>query len=107
MLEVRIKRNPEYSKHGSEKIPRYFFELDLGGIIKGATQATLPVYWRLNRAPHPILKEIYSVEIAGITVEKGNLLALEKALPDAVQALANYSTLPYYFIDLPGRVRLT
>lgn len=105
MLQVRIKRNPEYPQHSSEKIPRYFFELDLSGVMKGGSQATLPVYWRPNPAPHPILKEIYAVEVAGITVEKGNLLALEKALPDAVQSLTNYGTLPYYFIELPGRAR--
>jgi hypothetical protein len=105
MFPIRLKRNPEYSKHSMEKTPRYFFELDLNGVIERGGQATLPVYWRPNTSPHPMLKEIYSVEVGGITVEKANILAVEKALPDAVQSLANYGTLPYYFIDLPGRVR--
>jgi len=48
MLRVRLKRNPEYPKHSMEKTPRYFFELDLSGVIKGGGQATLPVYWRPN-----------------------------------------------------------
>jgi hypothetical protein len=107
MLQIKLRRNPEYSKHSMEKTtPRYFFELGLSRVIEGGGQATLPVYWRPNTSPHPMLKEIYSVEVAGIMVEKANILAVEKALPDAVQSLANYGTLPYYFIDIPGRARI-
>jgi hypothetical protein len=99
MIEINLRRNPEYVD-GSDDA-RYFFEVDLSKYLRSGSQALIPVFWRRNDAPHPTLKEIYHVEIAGVKLEKGNLFALQKIVVEAIMGLISYGTLPYYFINLP------
>lgn len=101
-IEPKIIRNLEYPEHGSTKIPKYFFEIDLTPIIPRAGASRIPVYWRPNPSPHPMLKEIYSAEIAGITIEKGNLFSLKDSIPDVIQSIIDFGTLPYYYLIFPG-----
>jgi len=105
-FELRLRRNLDY--HEGTPEPKYFFvfELELGEVIGRPVSSRLPVFWRPNDTPHPLLKEIYWVDIAGVRVEKGNLAALEKAVPQAVQGLLDFGTIPYYYISLPGGERL-
>ena len=105
-FEVKLRRNLDYHEGAPE--PKYFFvyELELGEVIGRPVASRLPVFWRPNDTPHPILKEIYWVDIAGVRVEKGNLAALERAIPQAVLGLLDFGTIPYYYISLPGGDRL-
>lgn len=100
---VKMKRNLEYHE-GTEK-PKYFFELDLSQVVRGGVSATLPIYWRPNKSPHPLLKEIYWTEMAGAIIEKGNLATLEQMIPQAVMGIMDFNTIPYYYIHLPGEGR--
>lgn len=103
-FEIRVRRNQDYC--GGTGEPRYFFELELVEVIGRPASCCLPVFWRPNDIPHPLLKEIYGADIAGVKVEKGNLAALEKAVPQAVLGLADFGTLPYYYVSLPEGNRL-
>ncbi len=99
-FEVRTRKNLDWHE-GDESSPRYFLEVDLSPVLPGSGRvARLPVRWRRNRG-HPILKEVYWVEVAGMRVEKGNLAALEAAVPQAVAAFLEHGTLPYYFVTTP------
>jgi hypothetical protein len=90
-------------EHG-DGTPRYFFKLDLDEVAPGRV-ATLPIYWRLNIS-HPILKEIYYADVGGFRIEKGNLQTLTNAVLDAINALVDHKTLPYYSITLPNNSRI-
>lgn len=90
-------------EHGDET-PRYFFKLDLDEVAPGRV-ATLPIYWRPNIS-HPILKEIYYADVGGFRIEKGNLQTLTSAVLDAINALVDHKTLPYYSITLPNNSRI-
>jgi hypothetical protein len=105
-FELKLRRNLDY--HEGAREPKYFFvfELELGEVIGRPVSSRLPVFWRPNDIPHPILKEFYWVDIAGVRVEKGNLAALEKAVPHAVLGLLDFGTIPYYYISIPGGDRL-
>jgi hypothetical protein len=99
-FEVRTRKNLDWHE-GDESSPRYFLEVDLSPVLPGSGRvARLPVWWRRNRG-HPILKEVYWVEVAGMRVEKGNLAALEAAVPQAIAAFLQHGTLPYYFVTTP------
>ncbi|MCM8778547.1 MAG: hypothetical protein NC834_02005 [Candidatus Omnitrophica bacterium] len=104
MLEVSLRKNPEY-RETKEDLPRYFFEVNLDNVVPSGGASNIAVYWRPNPERHPILKEIYSCEIAGTVLEKGNLSALKKILPDFIEGLVNYKTLPYYYINIFGEIR--
>jgi len=99
---TRLSKNLEYENDGS--LPRYFLSVDLSEVTDGRN-ATLPVYWRSNGL-HPILKEIYTAEVGGIRIEKGNLQSLAEAVHDAVAALTARKALPYYSIALPGSTKI-
>src|SRR3989304_936367 len=105
-FELKLRRNLDY--HEGTPEPKYFFvfELELGEVIGRPVSSRLPVFWRPNDTPHPLLKEIYWVDIAGVRVEKGNLASLEKAVPQAGLGLLDFGTIPYYYISLPGGERL-
>jgi hypothetical protein len=97
---VQIRRNPKYD--GGTSTPRYFFDIDLSQVVRKGVSASLPVFWRPNKFPHPQLKEFYWTQVAGITLEKGNLAALEKIVPQAIVGLIDFGTIPYYYLTLPG-----
>jgi hypothetical protein len=102
MLEIKLKMNPEYGKGERVDIPRYFFEVDLNKVVPSGGVSNIAVYWRPNPKGDSILKEIYSCEIAGTVLEKGNLLALKNVLPGFIEGLINYKTLPYYYVNIFG-----
>lgn len=101
MLEVKLKRNPAWVE-GIEGVPRYFFEIDLGSMARERRRALVPVYWRPARSIHVLLKEIYSADIAGIGIEKGNLQALAQSVKDALLSLVRANSLPCYFLSWPS-----
>lgn len=100
-FDIRISKNLGYEE-GSHTQPRYFFDVDLTAVLPGEGRtAHLPVFWRPNPARHPLVKELYWTQILGTTVEKGNLVALERAIPEAIAAVIDYGTLPYYLLSSP------
>ena len=100
-FEVRCFKNLDWHE-GDTASPRYFFEVDLGHVLPGEGRiAHLPVYWRPNPGRHPILKEVYWTPVAALRVEKGNLAALERAVPETVASLVEHGTLPYYYVTTP------
>ena len=60
----------------------------------------LEVFWRPNPR-HPILKEVYWVEVAGRRLEKGNLPALMQAIPEFLTGMEGFGTFPYYYLTYP------
>lgn len=100
-FDIRVDKNLTYEE-GSQSQPRYFFDADLSSVLPGEGRtARLPVFWRPNPARHPLVKELYWTQILGTTVEKGNLDALERVVPEAIEAVVDYGTLPYYILSLP------
>ena len=100
-FDIRVSKNLCYEE-GSQSQPRYFFEVDLSAVLPGEGRTTrLPIFWKPNRARHPLVKELYSTHILGATVEKGNLVALERVVPEAIEAVIDHNTLPYYILSLP------
>jgi hypothetical protein len=100
-FDIRVDKNLTY-EGGSQSQPRYFFEVDMSSVLPGEGRtARLPVFWRPNPARHPLVKELYWTQILGTTVEKGNLDALERVVPEAIEAVVDYGTLPYYLLSLP------
>jgi hypothetical protein len=59
------------------------------------------VFWR-RCSGHPTLKEVYWVDVAGTRVEKGNLPALVKAVPELLSSMADFRTFPYYYLTCSG-----
>lgn len=100
-FDIQVTKNLSYEE-GSQSQPRYFFEVDLSAVLPGEGRiARLPIFWKPNRAHHPLVKELYWTQILGTTVEKGNLAALESVIPEAIEAVIDYNTLPYYILSLP------
>lgn len=99
--QIEVCKNLDYEI--GEIAPRYFLKVDLGDIVPGRS-ACLPVYWKPNSL-HPLLKEIYSVEIAGYKIEKGNLQMLLGAVNEAIELLKGQDTLPYYSLIIPTGTR--
>ena len=95
----QIRHNPGY-KGGSEQ-PRYFLYLDLSSLLPRPASSWLEVYWR-RCSGHPTLKEAYWVDLAGKRLEKGNLSALVKAVPELLSSMVDFRTFPYYYLTCPG-----
>ncbi len=98
-FSVKLRRNPGYTGGGAR--PRYFFEVDLEAALHKKVVSLIPVYCRPNEASHPMLKEVYWAGVAGTRLEKGNLPALESAIPQALANLLDFGTIPYYYVTLP------
>jgi len=101
-FNAQLRHNPEYKGGGAQ--PRYFLHIDLSTLLPRPVSSWLPVFWRPNPG-HPTLKEVYWVEAAGKRVEKGNLPALVKAVPEVLTAMGDFGTFPYYYLTYPhGRL---
>lgn len=101
MLDIRPRRNPQYAEGKKDGESRYYYELNLEGIIR--ERPKVPIFWKPNEFSHILIKEIYYCDIAGIRLEKGNLGALEQSVQKAVLELVKYSTLPSYYLILTER----
>jgi hypothetical protein len=97
-FNIQIRQNPEYQGGSGE--PRYFLHVDLSSLLPRPVASWLEVFWRSNPG-HPILKEIYWVEVAGRRVEKGNLPALMQAVPEVLTSMGGFGTFPYYYLTFP------
>jgi len=80
----------------------YAFRLGVRAGFGGQETARLPIHHRVNDAPHPVLKEIYSCEVAGRTLESANLFALRAKVASALEMIAPARTLPLAYFRVPA-----
>src|SRR5436190_9742979 len=79
----------------------YVFRLGVRAGFGGGETARLPIHHRPNDAPHPVLKEIYSCEVAGRELEAANLFALRAKVGSALDMIAPARTLPLAYFRVP------
>lgn len=104
-VPVAIERNPgvavEMGARTPAGAPLYVFRIGLRAGLDG-TEAGIPVYRRINEAPHPILKEIHFCEVAGSHLEAANVYALRAKVQRGLETLAPGGTLPLCYFEVPG-----
>jgi hypothetical protein len=101
-VEVGLERNPgaivELGAHNPPDLPLYLLRVGMRSGF-GRQAAGIPVYRRRNEADHPILKEIYSCEVAGQRLEAANVFSLRAKVQQALEVIAPGRSLPLcYFI---------
>lgn len=101
-VPIALERNPaaivELGGENPPDLPLYVLRVGMRSGF-GRQQAGIPVYRRRNPAQHPILKEIYSCEVAGQRLEAANIFALRGKAQAALEVIAPARTLPLcYFI---------
>ncbi len=79
----------------------YVFRLGVRAGFGGQDVARLPVYRRSNHAPHPVLKEIWSCEVAGRTLEAANVFALREKVASVLESIAPARILPLAYFRVP------
>jgi hypothetical protein len=103
-IPVGLERNPgavvELGAENPPDLPLYVLRVGLEGGF-GRTQAGLPVYRRENPAAHPVLKEIYSVEVAGKMLEAANVYALRDKVQRQLEVIAPGHSLPLCYFRAP------
>lgn len=80
----------------------YAFRLGVRAGFGGGEVARVPVARRMNDSPHPILKEIYSCEVAGQELEAANVHALRAKVARLLESLAPARTLPLCEFRVPA-----
>jgi hypothetical protein len=79
----------------------YAFRLGLRAGFGGGETARIPVSVRPNPHAHPIVKEIYSCEVAGQQLEAANVHALRARVAAQLDSLAPARTLPLVWFGVP------
>jgi hypothetical protein len=80
----------------------YRFRLGVRAGFGGQETARIEVDRRTNPDPHPVLKEIFSCEVAGRTLEAANAYALQAKVAAVLESIAPARTLPLcYFRVAP------
>jgi hypothetical protein len=80
----------------------YCFRLGVRAGFGGQETARIEVQRRTNPDPHPVLKEIFSCEVAGRTLEAANVFALQAKVAALLESIAPARTLPLcYFRVAP------
>jgi hypothetical protein len=79
----------------------YAFRLGMRAGFGGQEVARIPVSVRPNANPHPILKEVYSCEVAGQQIEAANVHALRARVAAQLDLLAPARTLPLVWFGVP------
>jgi hypothetical protein len=72
----------------------YRFRLGVRAGFGGQETARIEVHRRLNADPHPVLKEVFSCEVAGRTLEAANIFALQAKVAALLDSIAPARTLP-------------
>jgi hypothetical protein len=72
----------------------YRFRLGVRAGFGGQETARIEVQRRMNPDPHPVLKEIFSCDVAGRTLEAANVFALEAKVAALLDSIAPARTLP-------------
>ncbi|MEA2397299.1 MAG: hypothetical protein QOK25_855 [Thermoleophilaceae bacterium] len=92
---------PIHLEHGADG-HGYAFRLGVRAGFSGQEVARLPIQHRPNDAPHPVLKEIYSCEVAGRTLEAANVFALRAKVGTVLETIAPARTLPLAYFRVPA-----
>jgi hypothetical protein len=79
----------------------YVLRLGVRAGFGGQETARIPVFKRINPAPHPILKEIHYCEVAGQTLEAANPYALMEKVAMLLDGIAPARTLPLAYFRVP------
>jgi hypothetical protein len=79
----------------------YAFRLGVRAGFGGQETARIPVERRTNPAPHPILKEIHSCQVAGQVLEAANVYALKAKVARALETIAPGRALPVCEFRVP------
>ena len=79
----------------------YVFRLGVRAGFGGQETARLPINHRPNADPHPVLKEIFSCEVAGQTLEAANLFALREKVASSLEMIAPARILPLAYFRVP------
>jgi hypothetical protein len=80
----------------------YRFRLGVRAGFGGQETARIEVDRRMNPDPHPVLKEIFSCDVAGRTLEAANIFALQAKVAALLDSIAPARTLPLcYFRVAP------
>src|SRR5256714_9273338 len=93
---------PAPTPGGGPEARRYQFRLGVRAGFGGGEAARLPIHHRPNVAPHPVLKEIYSCEVAGQTLEAANLFALRDKVASVLETIAPARALPLAYFRVPA-----
>jgi hypothetical protein len=80
----------------------YVLRLGYRAGFGGQDTARIPVHHRPNPDPHPLLKEIHACEIAGRTLEAGNVHALRGKVGKLLETIAPARTLPLCYFRVPA-----
>ena len=72
----------------------YRFRLGVRAGFGGQETARIDVQRRMNPDPHPVLKEIFSCDVAGRTLEAANVFALQAKVAALLDSIAPARTLP-------------
>src|SRR5919197_11023 len=94
-IPISIERVP------SAEGEHYAFRLGVRAGFGGQDTARIPVVRRPNPAPHPVLKEIHSCEVAGRTLEAANVYALRTKVAAVLAQLAPGGALPVCYFRVP------
>jgi hypothetical protein len=104
-VPIDLERNPgaavELGAENPPDVPLFLLRVGLRGGFEGAVRAGIPVYRRDNPAPHPVLKEIYSCEVAGKVLEAANIYALRAKAQRQLEVIAPSGTLPLGYFRAP------
>jgi hypothetical protein len=87
---------------GDTAADAYELTADVRGGLGGAEQARIPVSRRPNPAPHPILKEIHSCDVAGRPLEAESADALRAKVAAALERIAPARVLPVAYFRAPA-----
>jgi hypothetical protein len=91
---------PIYIERGTDG-HGYVFRLGVRAGFGGGETARIPVFQRMNEAPHPILKEIHWCEVAGRTLEAANVYALKDKVAALLDTIAPARVLPLAYFRVP------
>jgi hypothetical protein len=79
----------------------YRFHLGVRAGFGGQETARIEVHRRLNPDPHPVLKEIFSCEVAGRPLEAAHVFALKVKVAALLESIAPARTLPLCYFRAP------
>lgn len=103
-VEIGLERNPgavvELGARNPPGVPIYMLRVGLAGGF-GGTRAGLPVYRHENPSPHPVLKELYTCEVAGKLLQAANIYALREKAQRQLEVIAPGHTLPLCYFRAP------
>lgn len=94
-LAITYRKNPLYSE-GDLDEPRLFAAIDLSRYGVETKITDLPIYFRRLDKPVGPIRVVYSTQVAGLALEKGNLESLVSVLDTCLGALIRFERLPEY-----------